>query len=250
MREFSQILDLTASCRNAAGGLKGSANDGSFPIRHSYARLPDRFFARLPPTPVSAPKLIKLNRQLASDLGLDAAWLPSPEAFRFSPVTGRRRVPSRPPWLTPDISSALSCHNSVTGADPARGSGRKGRPPSRHPAEGIGANPVLSERRWPSRAWTRAAGVCGQRSHGGARHPDHARAGRRADRGARHPGDAPARRRSDPGRCKSHPDRHVPVLRCAGRCGWCTHARRSRLSPALPRSASNGRNPTALSWRA
>jgi serine/tyrosine/threonine adenylyltransferase len=45
----------------------------------SYARLPDRFFARLPPTPVSAPKLVKLNRQLAADLDLDAEWLASPE---------------------------------------------------------------------------------------------------------------------------------------------------------------------------
>jgi hypothetical protein len=53
----------------------------------SYARLPDRFFARLPPTPVSAPKLVKLNRQLAADLDLDAEWLASPEALRFRPET-------------------------------------------------------------------------------------------------------------------------------------------------------------------
>jgi serine/tyrosine/threonine adenylyltransferase len=37
----------------------------------SYASLPERFFARVPPTPVAAPQLIKLNRALASDLDLD-----------------------------------------------------------------------------------------------------------------------------------------------------------------------------------
>jgi serine/tyrosine/threonine adenylyltransferase len=36
----------------------------------SYANLPDRFFARLAPTPVTAPQLIKFNRELAAELGL------------------------------------------------------------------------------------------------------------------------------------------------------------------------------------
>src|SRR6187431_553705 len=61
-----------------------------FGFDNSYARLPDRFFARLPPTPVSAPKLIKLNRQLASDLGLDAEWLASPEGVQ---VLAGNRLP-------------------------------------------------------------------------------------------------------------------------------------------------------------
>jgi uncharacterized protein YdiU (UPF0061 family) len=38
---------------------------------NSYARLPERFFARLDPTPVAKPRLIALNRPLAQDLGLD-----------------------------------------------------------------------------------------------------------------------------------------------------------------------------------
>lgn len=49
----------------------------SISFDNSYATLPDRFFARLAPTPVAAPRLIKLNRALASDLGLDADWLSS-----------------------------------------------------------------------------------------------------------------------------------------------------------------------------
>ena len=44
---------------------------------NSYARLPARFFARHPPTPVNEPRLVELNRGLALDLGLDPKWLES-----------------------------------------------------------------------------------------------------------------------------------------------------------------------------
>jgi uncharacterized protein YdiU (UPF0061 family) len=46
---------------------------------NSYARLPDRFYARLAPTPVSTPRLVKLNEALAAELGLDPEELASPE---------------------------------------------------------------------------------------------------------------------------------------------------------------------------
>ncbi len=49
------------------------------PFDNSYARLPDGFFARLAPTPVKAPRLVRLNEGLAAQLGLDAAELASPE---------------------------------------------------------------------------------------------------------------------------------------------------------------------------
>ena len=42
---------------------------------NSYARLPDRFGARLDPVPVAAPRLLKLNEALARELGLDPARL-------------------------------------------------------------------------------------------------------------------------------------------------------------------------------
>lgn len=38
---------------------------------HSYARLPESFYARVGPEPVSAPSLILVNQDLARDLGLD-----------------------------------------------------------------------------------------------------------------------------------------------------------------------------------
>lgn len=46
---------------------------------NSYARLPERFFARVDPEPVREPRLIRLNRRLARELGLDPDRLASPE---------------------------------------------------------------------------------------------------------------------------------------------------------------------------
>jgi serine/tyrosine/threonine adenylyltransferase len=39
--------------------------------RSSYAALPERFFARINPTPVAAPRLIRFNHALGTELGLD-----------------------------------------------------------------------------------------------------------------------------------------------------------------------------------
>src|SRR5271163_1091610 len=50
-----------------------------FPFQNTYAALPSGFFARVLPTPVASPRLIKLNRPLAKHLGLDPDRLASPE---------------------------------------------------------------------------------------------------------------------------------------------------------------------------
>jgi uncharacterized protein YdiU (UPF0061 family) len=50
-----------------------------FGFDNTYARLPERFYARLNPTPVAAPRLLKLNMKLAELLGLDAEQLASAE---------------------------------------------------------------------------------------------------------------------------------------------------------------------------
>jgi uncharacterized protein YdiU (UPF0061 family) len=52
-----------------------------FEFVNSYARLPDRFYARLGPTKVSAPRLIRVNGPLASELGIDLHWLASREGL-------------------------------------------------------------------------------------------------------------------------------------------------------------------------
>ena len=53
----------------------------AFPFDNSYARLPERFYARLDPSPVAKPRLLKLNEQLAEELGLDADALRSSEGI-------------------------------------------------------------------------------------------------------------------------------------------------------------------------
>src|SRR5882672_1072820 len=54
-----------------------------FKFHNSYARLPDRFFARLPPTPDAAPRLVRLNEKLALHLGHGPERLAAPEGVAF-----------------------------------------------------------------------------------------------------------------------------------------------------------------------
>ncbi|MEQ8395132.1 protein adenylyltransferase SelO [Thalassobaculum sp.] len=62
----------------------------TIPFDNSYARLPERFFARLPPTPVTEPGLVRVNRELAEALGLDADALASPTGIE---ILAGNRVP-------------------------------------------------------------------------------------------------------------------------------------------------------------
>jgi uncharacterized protein YdiU (UPF0061 family) len=61
-----------------------------FPFSNTYARLPDRFFERVAPTPVSGPRLVRLNRALALHLGLDPDWLERTEGVE---ILAGKRVP-------------------------------------------------------------------------------------------------------------------------------------------------------------
>jgi uncharacterized protein YdiU (UPF0061 family) len=69
----------------------------------AYARLPDRFFARVTPTPVKAPRLIRVNAPLAAELGIDPDWLASEEGIA---VLAGNRVPDT---ATP-IATAYAGH--------------------------------------------------------------------------------------------------------------------------------------------
>ncbi len=51
------------------------------PFDNSYARLPERFYTRLAPTPVRTPGLVRINEPLARDLGIDPAALASDDGL-------------------------------------------------------------------------------------------------------------------------------------------------------------------------
>src|ERR1700682_4814343 len=61
-----------------------------FPFENTYTALPANFFARVAPTPVTSPRLIKLNRRLAIHLRLDPDRLDSPEGAE---ILAGKRVP-------------------------------------------------------------------------------------------------------------------------------------------------------------
>jgi uncharacterized protein YdiU (UPF0061 family) len=62
---------------------------------NSYARLPERFFARATPARFPAPALIRLNRKVADELDIDADWLAGPEGFAM--LSGQAIVPGSEP---------------------------------------------------------------------------------------------------------------------------------------------------------
>jgi uncharacterized protein YdiU (UPF0061 family) len=62
-----------------------------FRFDNSFSRLPERFFARLDPTPVAAPTIVHVNRPLALQMGVDPDMLKSPEGVT---VLAGNRVPT------------------------------------------------------------------------------------------------------------------------------------------------------------
>jgi uncharacterized protein YdiU (UPF0061 family) len=64
--------------------------EGCFAFDNTYARLPEHFYARLSPTPVAAPRIVKVNVKLARELGLDAEALASEHG---AAVLAGNRVP-------------------------------------------------------------------------------------------------------------------------------------------------------------
>ncbi len=83
---------------------------------NSYARLPDRFYARVAPTPVAAPRLIRVNAPLATSLGLDPEWLAGEEGVQA--LAGNRVMEGSEP-----IATAYAGHQ-FGGFVPQLGDGR------------------------------------------------------------------------------------------------------------------------------
>jgi serine/tyrosine/threonine adenylyltransferase len=69
-----------------------------FPFDNSYARLPERFFARVAPTPVRAPRLVRLNAALATRLGFDPDRLSGEEGAEI--LAGNRIAEGSEPIAT------------------------------------------------------------------------------------------------------------------------------------------------------
>ena len=113
------------------------------PFDNSYARLPDRFYTRLAPTPVAKPALVAVNEALARDLGIDPAALATTTASR------PRREP-RPDGADP-LAQAYAGHQFGDFV-PQLGDGRAillgevvdAAAPPRHPAEGRGPHALLA----------------------------------------------------------------------------------------------------------
>ena len=61
-----------------------------FQFDNSYAQLPERFYASLPPSPVPSPRLIRLNEVLARHLGLDPGQLSNESGIE---ILAGNRVP-------------------------------------------------------------------------------------------------------------------------------------------------------------
>ena len=115
-----------------------SAMTVHFPFQNTYAALPANFFARVAPTPVAAPRLIKLNRPLAVQLGLDPDLLETP-GRRRNPRrqdAARRRRADRDGLCRPPVR-AFRAPARRRPRHPARRGHRQGRRPPRHPAQGL-----------------------------------------------------------------------------------------------------------------
>ena len=87
-----------------------------FRFDNSYSRLPDAFFSLIEPTPVSAPVMIRLNHDFATELGIDIARLDSPEGLAI--LSGNRRPDGSEP-----LAMAYSGHQ-FGGFSPQLGDGR------------------------------------------------------------------------------------------------------------------------------
>ena len=88
----------------------------SISFDNSYARLPERFFAKQSPAPVPAPTLIRCNHDLAARLAVDSDWLQSEDGLA---VLAGNRVPEG----ADPIAQAYAGHQ-FGGFSPQLGDGR------------------------------------------------------------------------------------------------------------------------------
>src|SRR6478609_3133657 len=88
----------------------------AIPFDNSYVRFPERFFARVTPSAVRSPRLLRLNTALAEQLGLDPVWLAGPDGTEM--LVGNRVAEGAEP-----IATAYAGHQ-FGGFSPQLGDGR------------------------------------------------------------------------------------------------------------------------------
>ena len=140
-------------------------------LRQQLRPPPERFYARLDPAPVAAPRLVRVNEGLAEQLGRRSRLAGRPRGRRRSwPATACPRAPSRWRWPTPATSSATSCPGSATAAPScwarwsagtASGATSSSRAPGARPSRaaataGPRSGPCCASTSWP-RPWRRSA---------------------------------------------------------------------------------------------
>ena len=76
---------------------------------NSYARLPERFFAKQNPAPVPAPTLIRCNQALAAKLSIDTEWLQSDAGLAM--LAGNRMPDGAEPIAQAPVKG--SCDNGL-----------------------------------------------------------------------------------------------------------------------------------------
>lgn len=88
----------------------------SLSFDNSYARLPGRFYQRIAPVPVKAPRLVFVNRTLAGSLGLPSSAFEDPQAAEY--LSGNALWPGSEP-----LALAYAGHQ-FGGFSPQLGDGR------------------------------------------------------------------------------------------------------------------------------
>ena len=70
-----------ATIETPSPDLRSAGSDTGPAFDNSYARLPDRFYAKLPPKAPKEPRFLRINEALAGLLNLNMSWLKSPEGL-------------------------------------------------------------------------------------------------------------------------------------------------------------------------
>ena len=118
---------------------------------NSYARLPERFAVRLSPTPVTAPRLVRMNEPLARKLGIDPSELATQQGVEI--LAGNRLAEGSEP-----LAMAYAGHQ-FGGFVPQLGDGRAillgeviDRDGTRHDIQLKGSGPTPFSRQGDGRA--------------------------------------------------------------------------------------------------